>query len=69
MTILLLPDSMRITVEDNTMLTTIVKLVDGTPLRWHTLTETCMYVAGKRELLYELLVELTARYFCKIEIC
>ena len=69
MLILVLPDSMRITVEDNTMLTTIVKLVDGTPLRWHTLTDTCMYVAGKRELLYELLVELTARYFCKIEIC
>ena len=69
MTILLLMDSMRILAEDDKILTTIVKLVDGTPLRWHTLTDTCMYVAGKRELLYDLLVELTARYFCKIEIC
>lgn len=69
MTILLLADSMRILAEDDKILTTIVKLVDGTPMRWHTLTDICLYVAGKRELLYELLVELTARYFCKIEIC
>ena len=69
MLILVLPDSMRITVKDNTMLTTIVKLVDGTPLRWHTFTDTSVFVAGKKELMYELLVELTARYFCKIEIC
>ena len=69
MTILLLMDSMRILAEDNKILTTIVKLVDGTPLRWHTLTDTSVFVAGKKELMYELLVELTARYFCKIEIC
>ena len=68
MLIVLLPDSMRITIEDNTMLTTIVKLVDGTPLRWHTLTDTSVFVAGKKELLYELLSELTTVYLGIIEI-
>lgn len=69
MTILVLSESMRISVEENKILTMIVKLVDGTPLWWHLHNDTCVYVGGKRELLYELLVELTTRFFCKIEIC
>ena len=68
MTIILLSDSLEIRAEDNRTITEIVRLVDGTPLQWHTFTDTFVTVAGRRELLYELLTELTSMFFCKIEI-
>ena len=69
MTILLMMNSMRITVKDNTMLTKIVRMVDGTPFQWTVLSDIELFVEAERGLLYELLVELTARCFCKIKIC
>ena len=68
MTILILFNSLQITVEDNRILTKIVRMLDSTPLCWHLFSDTQVYVAGKRELLYELLSELASMYLGKIEI-
>lgn len=69
MTILLMTNSMQIRVKDNKMLTEIVRMVDGTSLRWQVLSDIFVVIAGKEDLLYELLMELTGRFFCRIEIC
>lgn len=68
MIVLLMENAMQITVEDNKLLTRIVRTVDGTPLRWYTMSDFSLLVKGKKELLYELLSELTITYFGKIEI-
>lgn len=68
MNIIILENSMRITAEDNKLLTIIVKLIDGTPLYWLTISDTCVVVCGKKEMLYELLFEITKMYMGKIEI-
>ena len=68
MNIIILDNSMRITAEDNKLLTRIVRLVDGTPLYWFTISDTVMVVCGKKEMLYELLSEITKVYMGKIEI-
>lgn len=68
MTILIMEHSMQISVKNNKILTRIVKLVDGTPLWWDLHNDTCVYVSGKKELLYELLSELTTMYLGIIEI-
>lgn len=69
MNIFILSDGMRITVENNKILTEIVGLVDGTPLRWHVISDVSVVIIGRKELLYKLLWDLTAKYFGKIEIC
>lgn len=68
MTILLMTNAMQIRVKDNKMLTKIVRMVDGTPLRWTVLSDIYLFVEGEGGLLYELLVELTAIYLGIIEI-
>lgn len=68
MNILIMTNSMQITVEDNKILTRIVRMVDGTPLRWYTMSDNSVSVKGKKGLLYELLSELTTMYLGKIEI-
>lgn len=68
MLILVLPDSMLITVKDNTMLTKIVRMVDGTPFQWTVLSDIDLLVEAEGGLLYELLSELTTMYLGIIEI-
>lgn len=68
MTIIIMPRAIQIKVEDNKILTKIVKLVDGTPLGWNVYSDHTMIVVGERELLFDLLLELTRSYFGKIEI-
>lgn len=68
MTILILENSLNVTVECNRILTRIVRMLDSTPLQWCTVSDTSVVVAGKKELLYELLLELTKIYLGKIEI-
>lgn len=68
MIILIMEHGMQISVKNNKILTRIVKLVDGTPLLWDLLSDTCGYVSGKKELLFELLYELTKIYPGIIEI-
>ena len=68
MIILIMTNGMQITVENNKMLTRIVRLVDDTPLRWYTMSDNSVLVRGKKGLLYELLSELTTMYLGKIEI-
>ena len=68
MRIILLDNSMRITVEDNKLLTIIIRLLDGTSLYWFTISDTCAVVCGRKEMMYELLSEITKRYMGKIEI-
>lgn len=69
MNILILANSMQITVENNKILTAIVGMVDGTPLRWYVVSDVSVSIIGEKELLYELLWDLTAKYLGKIEIC
>ena len=69
MKIFILSGGMRIVVENNKMLTVIVGLVDGTPLRWHVTSDVSVVIIGRKKLLYELLWDLTAKYLGKIEIC
>lgn len=68
MTIIILPRTIQIKVEDNKILTKIVKMVDGTSLAWHVYSDHTLLVVGERELLFDLLLELTRSYFGKIEI-
>lgn len=68
MTILVMTDAMHIMVENNKLLTGIVGMLDNTSLSWHAMSDTSVVVAGKKELLYELLWELSAMYLGKIEI-
>lgn len=68
MTILIMANSMQIRVENNKILTRIVRLLDSTPLRWYTMPGMAVRVDGKKELLYELLSELTTMYLGIIEI-
>ena len=68
MTILLMTNAMQIKVKDNRMLTKIVRMVDGTPLRWTVLSNIYLFVEGDGGLLYELLTELTSIYPGIIEI-
>lgn len=68
MTILIMPNSMQIRVENNKILTKIVRMLDSAPLRWYTMTDMSVWVDGKKELLYELLSELTTMYLGIIEI-
>ena len=68
MTILIMADDMQITVENNKHLTRITRLLDCTSLLWCILNDTSILVEGKKELLYELLLELTKIYLGKIEI-
>lgn len=67
MTIILFPDRMQIRAEDR-ILTEIIRLVDGTPLRWNLISETLVRVAGEKELLYELLEILTRKFLVTIEL-
>lgn len=69
MTILIMWNGMQITAENNKILTVIVRIVDGTLLRWHVLSDVSISVFGEKALLYELLWNLTAKYLGKIEIC
>lgn len=68
MTILILENSLNITVECTRILTRIVRMLDSTPLQWSAVSDTSVVVLGKKELLYELLLELTKIYLGKIEI-
>lgn len=68
MTILVMTDAMHIMVGNNKLLTVIVGMLGNTSLRWHKMSDTSVVVAGKKELLYELLWELSAMYLGKIEI-
>ena len=68
MNILLMWEGMQITVKNNKVLTAIVEMIDGTPLRWHVISDVRVAVIGERALLYELLWRLTAKYLCTIEI-
>lgn len=67
MTILIMTRGMQITAE-NKVLTRIVRMLEGAPVRWYILSDNSMLVKGNKELLYELLGELTTRYLGKIEI-
>lgn len=67
MTILIMTHGMQITAE-NKILTSIIRMLDGTPVRWYILSDNSMLVKGNKELLYELLRELTTKYLGKIEI-
>lgn len=68
MTVLMLENSLNVTVECTKMLTRIARMLDGTPLQWRVVSDTSVVVLGKKELLYELLLELTKIYLGKIEI-
>lgn len=68
MNILIMTNSMQITVENNKILTRITRMLEGTPLRWYIMSDTSVLVKGKKQLLYELLRELTTMYLGKIEI-
>lgn len=68
MTILILENSLNVTVECTRILTRIVRMLDSTPLQWSAVSDTSVVVLGKKELLYELLLELTKIYLGKIEI-
>ena len=68
MTILVMTNGMQITVENNKLLTSIVTMLDCTSLQWHVISDFSVLVKGKKELLYELLWELSAMYLGKIEI-
>ena len=68
MTILVLEKSLNVTVECTRILTRIVRMLDSTPLQWCMVSDTSVVVCGKKELLYELLLELTKIYLGKIEI-
>ena len=69
MNVLLMCEGMQITVKNNKVLTMVVEMIDGTPLRWHVISDVRVTVIGERALLYELLWRLTAKYLGKIEIC
>ena len=68
MTILIITNAMQITVENNKLLTRIVRMLDSTSLRWYVMSDFSVLVKGKEELLYELLYELSTTYLGKIEI-
>lgn len=68
MTIILLPGRMQIKTKNNKMLTEIVGMIDGTPLQWYVFSDNSMTVSGNRELLYDLLMKFTEKFFCTIEI-
>ena len=68
MTILVLEKSLNVTVECTRILTRIARMLDSTPLQWCMVSETSVVVCGEKELLYELLLELTKIYLGKIEI-
>lgn len=68
MNILITNGRMDIKASDNKVLTTITKLVDGSPLRWHVISDVRLYVEGSNDVLYELLLELTTVYLGRIEI-
>lgn len=68
MTILILENSVNVTVECTRILTRIVRMLDSTSLEWCTVSDTSVVIFGKKELLYELLLELTKIYLGKIEI-
>lgn len=68
MCILLTDGRMDIKASDNKVLTTITKLVAGTLLRWHVISDERLCVEGSNDVLYELLLELTSVYLGRIEI-
>ena len=68
MNILLTDGRMDIKASDNKVLTRIAKLVDGSSLRWHVISDVRLCVEGSNNVLYELLMELTAVYLGRIEI-
>lgn len=68
MTILVLENSLNVTVECTRILTRIVRVLDSTSLQWCMVSDTSVVICGKKELLYELLLELTKIYLGKIEI-
>ena len=68
MTILILENSLNVTVECDRILARIVRMLDSTSLQWCIVSGPSVVVSGKKELLYELLLELTKIYLGKIEI-
>lgn len=68
MNILITNGRMDIKASENKVLTRIINVVDGLPLRWHVISDVRLCAEGGNDVLYELLLELTSIYLGRIEI-